>query len=169
MDYLETVRKARKGDAEAFSRLVRERKEDIYRIAYSYVKNRDDALDIVSDAIYKAFVSVRKLKEPEYFNTWFTRILINCANDYLKKSRRVVPMVESIDLSQESNGSEDIMDLYSAIDKLEDKQKTVIILKYLNDLTITEVADILKMPVGTVKTVLHKALRELRLELKEDE
>jgi RNA polymerase sigma-70 factor, ECF subfamily len=168
MDYLETVRLASKGDAGAFSQLIHERKEDIYRIAYSYVKNREDALDIVSETVYKAFISVRKLKSPEYFNTWLTRILINCAIDHLKKNRRTVSLEISA-AEMEGVDRTELMDLYSAIDNLEEKQKSVVILKYLNDLTISEVSEILQVPLGTVKTILHKALRELRLELKEEE
>ena len=65
-------------DKAVFIELFHQREEVLYRIAYMYVKNEDDALDIVNEAVCKAYSSVKRLKEPKYFNTWITRILINC-------------------------------------------------------------------------------------------
>ncbi len=171
MDTVELVKKAKKGDEDAFYRLVESRKENIYKIAYSYVKNKEDALDIVSEAIYKAFTSIKGLKQPKYFNTWFTRILINCAINQTKKNKKILPLDNSI---IEEQGIRDVgisreesMDLYSAIDILEEKQKTIVILKYFEGFTLTEIAEILKCPLGTVKTRLNKALKDLRAKLGE--
>lgn len=165
----ELAARARKGDAEAFSVLISAKKHDLYRIAYSYTRNEQVALDVVSDAVYKAFVSVHKLKKPEFFYTWLTRILINSAANHLKLAKRMVLVEEEPPVAAKPEGSpEEVMDLYAAIDKLEDKRKTVVLLKYVNDLTIEEVAEIMQCPVGTAKTHLHKALKDLRLELKED-
>ena len=61
------VSKACKSDNNAFSDLIQERKSDIYKIAYTYMKNREDALDIVNDVVYKAFISMKKLKNPEFY------------------------------------------------------------------------------------------------------
>jgi len=77
-------------------------------------------------------------------------------------TERELPTIETKDISRE-----DLLDLYAAIDRLEEKQKTVVILKYLSDLTLEYVAEVMQCPVGTVKTYLHKALQELRIELKE--
>jgi RNA polymerase sigma-70 factor, ECF subfamily len=169
MDLREAAQRARQGDRGAFGALILAEKESYYRIAYSYVKNKEDALDIVADAVCKAYASIRSLKQPEYFNTWFTRILINCAIDHQKKAKRRLPLPENL-MSPQIKAPDPVehLDLYAAMDKLEKRQKTVIILKYLHGLTLVEVADILKCPVGTVKTTLHKALTALRQELRED-
>ncbi|MBS4026986.1 MAG: sigma-70 family RNA polymerase sigma factor [Clostridia bacterium] len=175
-----TVKKAVKGDETAFCQLVEGRKATLYRLAYSYVKNQEDALDIVSEAVYKAFISIDKLKNPEYFNTWLTKILINCAINQLKKSKKVIYFNEenalkSLDTQDQLNNfsqpyhHEEVLDLYSALDKLDDKHKTVIILKFFQDLTLEEIARMLDWPTGTVKTYLYRALKVLNLNLKEGE
>jgi len=169
MDNSELVHKARKGDAAAFEELIKFCQEKLYRIAYSYVNNRDDALDIVSESVYRAYVNLRTLKNPSYFNTWIIRIVINQSINFINKNRRVV-LKEDIGLntgSQDSIKTDETIDLYAAMDKLDDNQKAVVILKYFEDLTITQVAEIMERPVGTVKTYLHGALKNLRLELKE--
>jgi RNA polymerase sigma-70 factor, ECF subfamily len=169
MELHELIKKARKGDADAFAQLMENRKEKIYRIAYGYTKNRENALEIVSEAIYRAFISINKLKEPEHFNTWLIRILINCALNYINKSNKLLQLDMAIDTEakKEAVSEEEIIDLYTAIDKLDEKHKTIIMLKYIEDLTIPDIAKILNWPVGTVKTYLNRALKKLKIELEE--
>ncbi len=170
MEIHQLIMKAKKGNGAAFLELIQDKKEHLYRIAYCYVKNEQDALDIVSEAVTKAFSSLHGLKKPEYFHTWLTRILINAAIDYQRKIKPLIPITQEIHdtPSPESVDKEEVMDLYQAIDQLEGRLKSIIILKYLEDKTITEIAELLKMPVGTVKTYLNRALKQLRLDLKEE-
>jgi len=176
MDAKAAVKKAVKGDAAAFAQLIETKKAELYRIAYSYAKNRDDAMDIVGEAVYKAFVSVGSLRKPEYFNTWLTRILINCAVDHLNKAKKTVRTAGEVGNGAlvEPGGAggtehEAIMDLYGALDRLDTKHRTVIILKFFHDLTLAEIARVLEWPVGTVKTYLYRALQALNISLKEGE
>lgn len=170
------VNRAKKGDSDAFTELISDKKADLYRLAYLYVKNKDDALDIVSEAVYKTYISINKLKHEEYFDTWLTRILINCCYDFIKKNNKLVLLPERedgenpIDHIPDNSGSlvDEKVDLYDAMDKLADHLKTIIILKYFRGLTITEISQVLEYPVGTVKTYLNRALKNLRMELKED-
>lgn len=169
MDSGELVHRAQKGDAAAFDELMKTCQEKLYRIAYSYVKNREDALDIVGEAVCKAYVNLRTLKKPSYFHTWMIRIVINQSINFINKNSRVT-LKEDMTLNATSRDPVEInesMDLYAALDKLDEKQKAVIILKYFEDLPLTQVAEIMDRPVGTVKTYLHHALKNLRLELKE--
>jgi len=169
MDTRELVHKAQKGDASAFEELMKACQEKLYRIAYSYLKNRDDALDIVSESVYRAYVNLRTLKNPEYFNTWIIRIVINQAINLKNKNQKVILTEDMHFITGKVDRltTDEIMDLHAAMDMLDDNQKAVIILKYFEDLTITQVAEIMNRPVGTVKTYLHGALKNLRLELKE--
>lgn len=64
-------------------------RDKLYRFAYCYVKNEDDALDILSEAVYKGYISFHKLRDEKYFETWMIRIIINCANDFLKKNLKM--------------------------------------------------------------------------------
>jgi RNA polymerase sigma-70 factor, ECF subfamily len=79
------VKKAKRGNTKAFQKLVEAEKEKLYRMAYLYVKNESDAIDIVHETIYKAYISIKKLKETDYFSTWLMRILINTSLDLLRK------------------------------------------------------------------------------------
>lgn len=132
MDIEDRVLLAKNGDKEMFTSLIKERKEDLYRIAYMYVKNQQDALDIVSETIYKSYFSINKLKELKYFTTWLTRILINCALDHLKKYNNTVSINQHEEIANRAfeTSKEEIIDLYDAVDKLKVVYKTVIILKY---------------------------------------
>jgi len=157
-------------DKNTFCILINEKKEGLYRMAYMHVKNSDDALEIVQEAIYKAYLSFEKLKDLKYFNTWITRIVINCSIDYIRKRKKLVFLEENIS-SWENNtdNKEELIDLYNAVDKLKGNSKTIVILKYFEGLTINNIAEILDYPVSKVKNNLHKALKELRLELKEED
>lgn len=165
MEIEKVVKLAIKGDEKAFSQIMDISKESLYKTAYAYVKNEDDALDIVQETVYKAYISIEKLKKPQYFKTWITKILINTAIDVSKKKNNLIYM-ESTDYINaiEDNEESKINKLYlwEAIDKLDEKHRDVIILKYFNDLTIQEISEILNCPIGTVKTHLNKGLCTLR-------
>jgi len=163
------INKAMHGDEESFYKIINENKEKLYRIAYSYVRNEQDALDIFQDAVCKAFVAIKELKEPDFFNTWLTRIVINCSINYLRKSKRIVYTEDYYSETDKSdlNGVEDLIDLYKALDKLEAKYKSVVMLKYFEDKTLQEISEILNLPLSTVKSHLYRALDKLQIDLKE--
>lgn len=177
---IKKVKKALRGNKDTFIELIEERKKDIYRLAYIYVGNEDDSLDLVQDIVYKAYISINKLKNPEYFNTWITRITINSCINFLKKKRRILKNelqgLEPEQIYKYNENAENIkdtfgiiesnIDLKKAIGKLDLNLKTIIILKYYQDLTITQISELISAPSGTVKTHLNKALGILRLELK---
>ncbi|WP_374055746.1 sigma-70 family RNA polymerase sigma factor [Rossellomorea sp. FM04394] len=162
------VKKAKRGDEKAFQELIHQEKNKLYRMAYMYVKNENDALDIVQEAIYKAFISIKSLKNPQYFSTWLSRILINSALDFIKKNERIILTNEVDVLPKEQNLKiEEKMDLAGAIERLDVPYKTVIILRYYQDLTIKQIAEMLHCPEGTIKTRLHRAINLLKSDLRE--
>jgi len=164
------IKLAQKGDDNAFYELISEQKSQLYKTAFAYVKNKEEAMDIVSDTVYKAYISIRKLKEISFFNTWLTRILINTSLDCINKNSRVLSFEENLNSNTGIIIKDDdqIIDLKVAVDKLHGEYKTIVILKYFQDMTLVEIAKILQCPLGTVKTRLHKALGELKLDLKEE-
>lgn len=162
------IKKAKRGNEKAFHELIQDEKNKLFRMAYLYVKNEDDALDIVQDTIYKAFISIKQLKEPHYFSTWISRILINTALDFIKKNNRMIPLSDVDGFRSDQNlRIEEKLDLVEAIERLEVQYKTVIIFRYYKDLSIKQIAEILKCPEGTVKTRLHRAINQLKSDLKE--
>jgi RNA polymerase sigma-70 factor, ECF subfamily len=147
-----------------------ENQEAYYRLAYSYVRNKENALDIVQDSILKALHSIDQLKERCYLKTWFYRIVVNTSIDYIRKHQRVSVMDEDIlahHLPRLENEVTDI-DLLGAIDQLPPKYKTIIILRFFEDLKIDEIAEITGDNVNTIKTRLYAALKKLRLEMGEE-
>ncbi|WML34489.1 RNA polymerase sigma factor [Clostridium sp. OS1-26] len=143
-----------------------ENKENHYRLAYSYVKNVDNALDIVQESILKAFSSIDSLKSSDYIKTWFYRIIVNTSLDFLRKQKRIVLDEEII--SQYDSGVIDEyqdIDLKEALDELPDKYRNVIVLRYFEDLKIEEIAEILEENISTIKTRLYTALKKLHIKM----
>lgn len=159
----ERVAAAQNGDDEAFYELVCAEKERLYRIAYAYLKNEADALEALQEATCRAYLKLRKLKEARYFQTWLTRILIHYCIDEQKRKRRVLPLYELPDTLAHDLALDDKLRLELAIDRLPPNYRHIIILKYYEDMTLTDISKLLEKPEGTVKTWLHKALEELRL------
>lgn len=151
------------GDKESFEKLMNQEQEYLYKMAFLYTKNEHDALDIYQDTVYKAFLNIKKLKEPKYFKTWITKILINNFNTKIKKNINHMDIdiySEKIaDVSYEA--IEDKIDLYDAIDKLDEKYKTPIILQYFQDMPINEIAKVLECNENTVKTYLRRGRKKL--------
>ncbi|MGL5753208.1 MAG: sigma-70 family RNA polymerase sigma factor [Paraclostridium sp.] len=164
------IKRAIKGDEKSFIEIIDDIKDKLYAIAYSYVKNEQDALDIVQETVYKAYISIDTLKNPRYFNTWITRILINISINTINKNKKV-SYIEEYKIAETIEVDIDIdqkLDISNALDELEEKHKNVIKLKYFEDLTLNEISNKLDIPIGTAKTYLNKGLNRLRRIIGED-
>ena len=142
-------------------------KEKYYRVAYSYVKNADDALDIMQESIYKAVANIDSLQDINYINTWFYRIIVNTSIDFLRKQKKVIPVDNEVLASfvSETNDEYENFDLQKAMDDLPEKYKSVVVLRYFEDLKIEEIAEILNENTNTIKTRLYKTLKLLRIKM----
>ena len=168
---LNLIKKAQKGNDKAFLTLFQQYEQDIYRTAFVYVKNQSDALDVVQETAYRSFKSIKDLKDPKYFKTWLIRIAISCAIDLLRKQKNVVQMkpeyVEFI--SDDVNEDIDLeMTVRDLIERLNEDEKSVIILRFYEGLTIKEISEELDIPLGTAKTILYRAIDKLRKNMKGD-
>jgi len=169
---IQLVKEAQKGNDHAFLKLFQEYENDIYRTAFVYVKNQEDALDVVQETAYRAFKSIKNLKEPKYLKTWMIKIAISCSIDVVRKQKKVVelkPEVEKVLSSKEEKDLSLSMTLDDLIELLNENEKKVIILRYYFDFTIKEVSETLNIPLGTAKTILYRGLNKLRKELNGDE
>ena len=170
MEEILLVKKAIKGDRNSFKELINIYFDRLYKEAYLRCKYEDDAKEIVQETIYKAYKNINTLKEPKYFKTWISKILINVANDYLRKNGMIDLNHKEDDYICEVHNDNNVevkIDLYNAIDELEDKYKDAIILRYINDLKLEEISIILDRPVNTIKTHLRKAIKDMKNLLKE--
>jgi RNA polymerase sigma-70 factor (TIGR02954 family) len=166
LELQDLVHRAKKGDEAAFYELMQIHKVRLYRIALSYLRNSEDAVEALQEVTYRAYRSIRKVKQPQYFTTWLTRILLNYCNDELKNRKRIVVSDDLISLMGAEHQSNWI-EVEEAIGKLDPKWRQVIELKYVHEFKIKEIADILDCPEGTVKTWLNKGLKGLREQLGE--
>ena len=137
----------------------------LYKTALLYLGSESPALDAVDEAVYKGLKSCWKLRQPEYFDTWLTRILINVCYDELRRQKRFVPLE---DLPEESAEDYDGLPLREALGKLPEQLREVVILRYFTGYTLEETAQALGIPRGTAATRQRKALQLLRLELSEE-
>lgn len=154
-----------------FAREIQARKEKYYRIAYTYVKNEHDALDIVGETVYRGLKNLHSLKSPEYLDTWLTRILFNVAIDFLRGRSRLVScedaVLEVVAVPEKALVPEDSMDLFRALDALSERDRTCVTLRYFEEYTFLDIAEVLQEPESTVKSRLYRALRKMRKFLEE--
>lgn len=150
---------------EEFINLLTEKKEVFYKIAMSYMKNKEDALDVIQEATCKAYMKKNSLRNPQYFNTWFVKIIMNTAMSMLRKNKKYLPLLNPEEASYEGAMNESEYDLMKALDCLQLKYKNIIILKFYEDMTFKEIGKILKKPESTIKTDYYKAIKILKGEI----
>lgn len=163
------MKKSQKEDA--LIELISENKDNFYRLAYSYVKNSEDALDIVQDSIQKALIKVGSLKHDQKLKNWFYRIVVNTSLDFLRRRKRL-EVVDETTLESYAHGKSDRyqdIDLGNSLDALPPKYRSVIVLRYFEDLKIEEIAEILEENQSTIKTRIHRALSMLRIQMVDQE
>ena len=159
------VKKAKKGNDKAFLKLFQTYEKEIYRTAFVYVNNQNDALDVVQETAYRAFKSIKNLKEPVYFKTWLFKIAINCAIDIIQKQKKIIPLKPEFEDMISGDPNEDVlltMSLKDLLERLSEEEKSVILLRFYQDMTLKEVSETLRIPLGTAKTILYRALKKLR-------
>lgn len=162
MEQTELAAAACRGDEKAFHTLVSGQQRRLYGIAYSYLHHEQDALEAVQEAVCRAWIKCGKLKDPGTFIPWLIRILINCCVDEQKRKKRVQPLPDNADIRSNEMISDSKIDLERALDRMKPKYRHVLMLKYYEDMTLTEIARVLDRPEGTVKTWLHQGLKQLR-------
>lgn len=137
--------------------------EKYYRLAYSYVNNEQDALDIVQESAYKVIKDCNKVRESQFLSTWIYRIVMNTAIDFIRKHKNQAVSLEDMDIPhQDTYREDDPMDLLKS---LEQTDRTILALKYFEELEFKEIAEIMNMNSNTVKARLYRALRKLKIDL----
>lgn len=172
MNKEELAKAAIKGDEEAFLQRVELDKHQMYGIAYSYMRNETDALEALQETVCRIWTKRRDVREPRFFTTWSIRTLIRVCMDARKKQTRERP-TEAI-AQQYGNGmkADDVdaaarLDMAARVKLLPANYRMVITLKYYRDMTITEIAELLEKPDGTIRTWLNKGLKCLRADMTE--
>nr|WP_275444859.1 RNA polymerase sigma factor SigW [Paenibacillus sp. ACRRX] len=173
---------ARKGDTSAFAEIVELYKDKIFHLAYRMLSNRHEAEDVVQDTFLRVYRNLDRYDENQKFSTWIYRIGTNLCIDRLRKRKPSYSldaemndqegvdgysMIPSDDRTPETYllVSETQRMIHEAIDSLPAKYKSVMVLRYLQDMSLQEISDVLNMPVTTIKTRVHRGREFLRKKL----
>lgn len=151
---------------QTFQQYLQEYKDAHFRLVYSYTKNHEDALDVIQTSIEKALKAYQHKKYPEHLNSWFYKVLINTSLDHLKSRKNIIPyeaeLMEQTLITYDTYAD---FDLKHALDQLPTELKTIITLKYFEEMTFTGMSQILGENENTIKTKLYKALKWLKLDM----
>lgn len=156
-----SVEKAKKGDKENFLALINENRLSIYKVARGILNNQYDIEDAIQNTIIKAYEKIRTLENNELFKTWIIRILINECKDILRKNKRIISLDEEINKSIYIDVYENI-DLTRAINSLCEDLRIVTVLFYFEDMSTKDIAKVLDIPDGTVRSRLSRSRQQLR-------
>ena len=143
--------------------ILTENYERYYCLAYSYMRNEDDALDVVQESAYRAIRDCRKVRNKDYLSTWIYRIVVNTALDMLRRKKKENITEELPEIPVEDQYQD--LELRTVLNQLDDKSRTIILLRYFEDLKLEDIADIVGDNLNTVKARLYRSLKKLRLNL----
>ena len=174
------VEKARDGNRLAFNQLIDRYQGDIYRMIYYRIHRQMDAEDLTQDVFVRAYRSISRLREPQRFRSWLYTIAVNRVNDYLRKKRvrsifkssdegpEIQP--EADDRRENPEALEQVLkeDFWRQVGRIAKKlskmEREVFMLRFMDDLNIADIAQILKKSESTVKTHLYRALAKFKKE-----
>lgn len=153
-----------------FSQRVLELEAVLFHVSYGILQNAQDCEDAVQEAVLKAYANRDKLKKPQYFKTWLVRILMNECYTFVRKRARELPLNEAIVENSESVSTfvkEEYHDLYEGMKQLEERDRICVQLFYMEGYSIKEIAQVFRIPEGTVKSRLNRARTQLKQSLGE--
>ena len=159
------------GDREAFEMIIRTHSRTLFAIAYGILQNREEAEDVVQDALVKAWKTRWHVRDPEKFPAWLATIVRHRAHDIFRK-RRTVPLSTTIDeviepgSAAEPNGSELDQQLHSALAALPDLHRAALTLRYFEEMDYRSIENILGLSNGALRGILGRALASMRKELR---
>lgn len=184
IDEKKCIQKAAKGDANAFEDLVLRYQTQIYNLCYRMTGNAEDAADLTQDAFVKVWKHLDSFQFDSSFSTWLYRLATNCCLDFLRSEKRRATISLVVDNEEDGEQMMDIPDdepspeetlisqeekerLLWAMNQLDDEQRQILTLRVVNDLSYNDIAQILKIKEGTVKSRLSRARENLRKKLLE--
>lgn len=160
------------GNPEAFGRLINSVKTKLYKTGMAILKNDDDTCDAIQETLLSAYKNIGSLQNEEYFATWITRILINKCYDIIRKNKKITTINKELEVSENAS----YYDVYSeessverTLNMIDSDLKVVAVLYYYDDFSVKEIAEIINIPEGTVKSRLSRAREKMYEILKKEE
>ncbi|MEK3889058.1 RNA polymerase sigma factor SigW [Bacillus sp. FSL K6-3431] len=178
----ERIKQVLKGDQEAFGDIVEIYKDRLFQLSYRMLGNRHEAEDIAQEAFVRAYVNIHSFNQSKKFSTWIYRIATNLCIDRIRKKKpdyfldaevsgaEGLTMYSKIAAEGKSPDKEvETMELQEIVQReilrLPDKYRTVIVLRYMDELSLNEISEVLEIPLGTVKTRVYRGREALRKQL----
>ena len=155
------IKKAKKGDEEAFFNLMEINKISLYKAGRAILNNDEDVSDAIQETVISAYRNIKSLKNDSYFKTWLTKILINKCKDIISKNKETVILDDYVEEGyiQEFLSEFEIEEMLNNLSK---EQKLVVSLYYISQFNTREISEILKEPEGTIKSRISRAKIKLR-------
>ena len=185
---METIIKKRisqviKGDQEAYSDNVEIYQDKVFQICYRMLGNRHEAEDVAQEAFLRAYLNIHTFKKDLKFSSWLYRIATNLCIDRMRKKKPDYYLVSEVSgtdgltlysqiPSEQRTPDQDVENMelsetiQQEISKLPEKYRSVIVLRYIDELSLNEISDVLELPLGTVKTRIHRGRDQLKEQLK---
>lgn len=171
------LRKSKEGDREAFKEIVRLYQKKVFLLAFSFFRNREDAMDIVQETFLRFYQKMETYQEGKNFQNWILQIAKNlCIDRYRKEQSRRKELESQMSLeqlpipagnTQEPSRSSELKDIFArCLKRLAERQRMIFVLKHYNELQYNEIAQVLNISVGTAKSLHFKAVRNLRTLMK---
>lgn len=154
------IRRAKKGDKDAFCRLMDMHVQCMYKIAVSYLKNDEDTADAIQDTILSCYENLQDLKQNKYFRTWMIRILINKCKDILHR-KKLLTYTDEVPECSFYEADYETAEWTQMLEPLEPKYRLVLLLYYMEGFNIREISDILGMKESTVKSRLQRGRKQV--------
>lgn len=166
---IQDVRLAKNGDKEAFSRIIKNTTDSLYKVAHGFFSDYNEIADVISNTILKAYENIKSLKDEKYFKTWIIKILINECNYIIRKNKKIV-YLEDISQDIPSLENNETIDIEQCLNMLNQDLKNIVTLYYYEEFQVNEISQILGIPEGTVKSRLSRARKYLYniLKIRED-
>ncbi len=158
------LERVRRGDREAYQGIVQRYMQTAYYIALGFVRNPQDALDVSQDAFVRAFRKIKQYDPEKRFFPWFYRLLKNLCLDHIKKRRRLAEVpLEDVQVFREDKDNRELKEIiWKGIEQLPFEQREVIILRYFQQCSYQEIAEVTGKPMGTVMSSLFYAKKKLK-------
>ncbi|AIE58689.1 RNA polymerase sigma factor SigW [Bacillus methanolicus] len=177
------IKEVIKGDQNAFGEIVELYKDKVFQLCYRMLGNRHEAEDIAQEAFIRAYVNINSFNINLKFSTWLYRIATNLCIDRIRKKKpdyyldaevlgsdgltMYSQIAADTALPEEELQSLELQEtIQKEISKLPEKYRTVIVLRYIEELSLNEISEILDLPLGTVKTRIHRGREALRQQLR---
>ena len=135
----------------------------LFRLAYTYMRNADDAMDVVQESVCKAISRYDGIRNEQAIRSWLCRIVVNTAMDQLRRRKREITVEQMPESGYEDTYSN--LDLQRLLNELNDRERTIVVLRFFEDMRLQDIAEITGENPNTVKTTLYRCLKKMRIQL----